>query len=57
MENEKQKNADAVPVVRCRDCKWRKKTLKGDYGCVARFGMSACVRLKDDDFCSYGERR
>lgn len=45
---------DVVPVVRCRECKkssydalymrrWCNRTL-------------SCVRVKDDDFCSYGER-
>lgn len=37
---------DAVPVVRCRDCKhW----LKGDGSC---FPHADC-----NDFCSHGERR
>ena len=43
--------ADVVPVVRCKDCKYNATTHK-------------CLNLdsfflipKDDDFCSYGERR
>ena len=46
---------DAVPVVRCRECKYRK------YDDI--FGMMWCnrdyctKRVKYDDFCSYGERR
>lgn len=46
---------DAVPVVRCRECKHRK------YDDI--FGMIWCnrdpctKRVKQDDFCSYGERR
>ena len=42
---------DAVPVIRCKDCKW--------------FGKSGCAILiidesdkpKEDDFCSWGERK
>lgn len=47
---------DAVEVVRCRDCKHCR---------VASWGERYCIRdktvewgeLKDDDFCSYGERK
>ena len=45
---------DAVPVVRCKDCKqWErlKKNLRRGY-----CGESECI-MRDDDFCSYGERR
>jgi hypothetical protein len=54
---------DAVPVVRCKDCKWYKE---GELLAPNKF----CFRLKhptedrkvgynfcDDDFCSYGERK
>ena len=42
---------DAVPVIRCKDCKW--------------FGKSGCAILivdesdkpKEDDFCSWAERK
>lgn len=37
---------DAVPVVRCKDCKY------WDYGDCYRLELS-----RPDDFCSYGERR
>ena len=50
---------DAVDVVRCKDCKHRIKSRwhKG-YQCGNEFdGMASGVELKDDDFCSYGERR
>lgn len=36
--------ADVAPVVRCRECKHH----KNDFYCLYR---------KDDDFCSWGERR
>ena len=40
---------DAVPVIRCKDCKWWN-------------GYSSCIRTASDDFdeddyCSLGERR
>ena len=48
------KAIDAVPVVRCRECKYRK------YDDI--FRMIWCnrdpytKRVKPDDFCSYGEK-
>ena len=55
---------DAVPVVRCRECKyWSELDLEGHYsdGIVCRL----CIRetawrplFRDaKDFCSYGERK
>lgn len=47
---------DAVPVVRCKDCKY------GDYDSKPD-GAMVCLRTKDGfwrketDFCSYGERK
>lgn len=43
--------SDAVPVVRCKDCKW--------------FGLAGCAiqivddtdKPSEDDFCSFGERK
>ena len=52
--------ADAVEVVRCKDCKWYDADCEicvylsedGDtYDC------GCDVNMKPDDFCSYGERR
>ena len=40
---------DAVPVVRCKDCKYRDGTL-GQPNIL-------CAQMHEDDFCSYGERR
>lgn len=50
---------DAVEVVRCRDCKFRKSTFNGeDYFCtVWDADDSETAYVTDDDFCSYGERR
>lgn len=51
---------DAVPVVRCKDCKWFADNNGGEwYGCQ----MFHVVRItpedapKPDDFCSYGEKK
>lgn len=40
---------DAVPVVRCKECKW----ASGDFVCY----RGVMVQHKPEDFCSYGERR
>ena len=50
---------DAVEVVRCKDCKHRAVAkITGEYFCVnPYYGMGSGVELKDDDFCSYGERK
>ena len=46
---------DAVPVVRCRDCKYyeihKPKVLEN----CERKGY--IIPMKPDDFCSYGERK
>lgn len=50
---------DFVEVVRCKDCKHRKKwTTTGQFCCFHETsGMAVGVDLRDDDFCSYGERK
>lgn len=40
---------DAVPVVRCRECKYHNKP-----SCPMRLSFNW---TEDDDFCSYGERK
>jgi len=42
---------DAVPIVRCKDCKWW-----GDYGCAIRI-VDESDKPKENDFCSFGERK
>lgn len=50
---EAQPTVDAVEVVRCKDCLWR-----GKHGCYrSRDSYTWYNRPKDDDFCSWGERR
>ena len=46
---------DTVPVVRCRDCKYRFKN-NGHYksGCPI---TDADIWMDDNSFCSYGERK
>ena len=45
---------DAVPVVRCRECK---HCDPENHHCDHHMGTSAPLRRKTDDFCSYGERK
>ena len=54
-EIEAAKTVDAVPVVRCRECKRRKyDDIFGMLWC----NLDSCTkRVKPDDFCSYGERK
>ena len=42
---------DAVPVVRCRDCKFYFPDSTNP--CVLSIGLTM---VDEDDFCSYGER-
>lgn len=43
---------DAVPVVRCRECKWARSNLH-ESCCARHCGL---VMISPDSFCSYGER-
>ena len=43
------KTIDAVPVVRCRECKYHNKPP-----CPMRLSFNW---TEDEDFCSYGERK
>lgn len=49
--------ADVVKVVRCKDCKYAKKSKTvlaiPDYRCL----KTNITCLDADDFCSYGERK
>jgi len=42
-------DADAVPVVRCRDCKW--------HDGIRCFRWNSVIVTRFDDFCSEGERK
>ena len=51
----KAEQIDAVPVVRCRECKYRFKNNGHDKsGCPI---IDANIWMDDDDFCSHGERK
>lgn len=45
---------DAVPVVRCLECK---HCDPENNHCDHHMGTAAPLRRKPDDFCSYGERK
>ena len=46
---------NAVPVVRCRECKYRfKNNGHSKDGCPI---IDANIWMDDDDFCSHGERK
>lgn len=54
---DEQPTIDAVPVVRCRDCKYHqlmenKKSFMYWHNCKLW-----CADISEDDFCSYGERK
>ena len=44
---------DFLPVVRCKDCKWLYDEMD-DYCCRSHRGL---VRICENSFCSYGERK
>ena len=47
---------DAVPVIRCKDCKF--SSPNGVYGCrIESFAGDLGERLYSDDFCSCGKRK
>ena len=62
---EKAKPADVVEVVRCKDCvhsremsKYEKEIyLENCIGCTMHSKSYHDAIMKDDDFCSYGERK
>ena len=45
---------EAVPVVRCAQCKHFKRNLENDTYCSSVNGLTD---PQEDDFCSYGERK
>lgn len=47
---------DAVEVVRCKDCKHCRLASWGERYCI-RDKFVEWGELKEDDFCSFGERR
>lgn len=47
----RQMTVDAVPVVRCQDCKWYQPDA--DKWC----GYFECMGFEPDNYCSQGERK
>ena len=50
------RNTDAVPVVRCKDCKWFTMDNTGDTYCN-HLTCGLFNGYEPDAFCSYGERK
>lgn len=48
---------DAVEVVRCKDCKYRCNGKDCYHPLLLSWSWGAIRNVKDDDFCSYGERK
>lgn len=48
---------DAAEVVRCKDCKYRCNGKDCDHPLLLSWSWGAIRNVKDDDFCSYGERK
>ena len=52
---------DAVPVVRCRDCKWWKEETEYEWDGETELKQQLCTEhdgyFEPDDYCSWGERR
>ncbi|CDC05042.1 uncharacterized protein BN578_00574 [[Clostridium] leptum CAG:27] len=52
-----QPTIDAVPVVRCKDCKHSfERSGRKPFGCYLH-GKNGITLHDGDDFCSYGERK
>ena len=51
---DEQPTVDAVPVIRCRECK---HCDPENYHCDHPMSTGAPLSRKPDDFCSYGERK
>ena len=51
------RNTDAVPVVRCKDCKHSfERSGRKPFGCYLH-GKNGITLHDGDDFCSYGKRK
>lgn len=48
---------DAVPVVRCKDCKNYRQNQYGEAGEMMCMCWVDWLPTAPDDFCSYGERK
>lgn len=50
---------DAVQVIRCKDCKYRKQYTHADWSIMLcdRIKTTMADGVKDEDFCSRAERK
>lgn len=50
---------DDVPVIRCKDCKFRKSSVRefSSKDLIEHYCEIVKRKVRYDDFCSYGERR
>lgn len=48
---------DVVPVVRCKDCTHRYYNEEIEEYCCEAWGDGYDTVVREDDFCSHGERR
>ena len=55
--NQQRPTIDAVPVVRCKDCKHYDMGVCLKIYSDGNMHTEAWQRRKPDDFCSYGERK
>lgn len=53
----KQPTIDAVPVVRCRDCKYHRLMENKNNFMYWHNCELWCADIDEDAFCSYGERK
>lgn len=51
---DEQPTVDAVPVIRCKDCRFGHVYKTGEMYCVHPDGI---MRITPDVFCSYAERK
>lgn len=47
-------SADAVEVVRCKDCKWAEKAILNEYCVECTMYHTSCMK---HGYCHHGERR
>ena len=51
------RSVDAGPGVRCRDCEHRCNGKDCTHPLLLSYSFGAIRNVKDNDFCSYGERK
>lgn len=54
---EEMPTADVVEVVRCKDCIYYSRPIRACYHNTFPFHCESRPIMREDDFCSYGERK